>query len=319
MGETSIEWARYTFNPWRGCTKVSPGCDHCYAETMSHRNPKVLGIWGDEGVRAMAAESYWNAPLKWAAQARALGKRDRVFCASLADVGEDRPELLAPRARLCDLIDRTADGLIWMLLTKRIENMARLFPKETLGKCGVGVTTEDQERLDQRAPHLLKTHARWRFISAEPLLSHLNLRGYCHPAWVCPTCFEFQSVEHEACRKCGVSNEWNDIVHGIDLVIAGGETNGRPCHPDWFRSLQHQCATEGVAFFLKQWGDWLPAEDNDDGNEGFKYPFGNHYIQVKFDDAQPHHLGAMMHRVGKHAAGRLLDGREWNQMPEAAR
>ncbi len=92
MAETSgISWTDATFNPWRGCTKVSPECERCYAETMSGRNPSVLGIWGNEGTRVVAAESYWQTPVKWNAKAEREGKRLKVFCASLADVFEEWP------------------------------------------------------------------------------------------------------------------------------------------------------------------------------------------------------------------------------------
>src|SRR5690349_6943095 len=118
--DSAIEWTHHTFNPWRGCTKVSAGCAHCYAETWSKRNPKALGIWGDGGTRVIAAEAYWRQPLKWNAAAKAAGERHRVFCASLADVFEDRPELVESRERLLDVIYKTPD-LDWLLLTKRPE------------------------------------------------------------------------------------------------------------------------------------------------------------------------------------------------------
>src|SRR4051794_38669367 len=98
--ETKIQWTHHTFNPWRGCQKVSPGCAHCYAEQLSLRNPKVLGEWGPDGKRVIASESYWRLPLKWNRDAHKAGERRRVFCASLADVFEDRPELVKPRERL---------------------------------------------------------------------------------------------------------------------------------------------------------------------------------------------------------------------------
>lgn len=303
MGETNIEWARYTFNPWRGCTKVSPGCDHCYAETMSHRNPKVLGVWGDDGVRAIGAEAYWKNPLKWAAEARALGKRERVFCGSLMDVGEDRPELVAPRARLCGLVDQTADALVWMLLTKRIENILRLFPVDILQLVGLGVTTEDQPRADVRIPQLLRTPAEWRFISAEPLLGNIDLErgGFAlHRPITSPT-----------------GTHWP----GLDLVIAGGETDSdRPMHPDWARALRDQCVADGVAFFFKQHGDWAPGSQFQhydklrvvlrDGRSMTMDEFRATFSQTP-GDLSP----TLVANVGKHAAGRLLDGREWNEFP----
>lgn len=158
MGQTTgIEWTDHSFNPWRGCTKVSAGCEHCYAETLSKRNPKTLGTWGPRGVRVVAAESYWRQPLKWNREAEAAGERRRVFCASLADVFEDwtgpivhggnhRPAEVAItadavfdeagprqltmqdlRRRLFQLIDNTFQ-LDWLLLTKRPENIRRLIP-----------------------------------------------------------------------------------------------------------------------------------------------------------------------------------------------
>lgn len=227
--ETGISWCHHTFNPWRGCTKVSPGCDHCYAETSAKRNPKVLGIWGDDGTRPTAAEAYWRQPLTWNRKAEAAGERRRVFCASLADVGEDRPDLVAPRARLCELILAT-DWLDWQLLTKRIENVARLFPREVLERAIVGTTTENQEQADKRIPVLIDTPARQRFISAEPLLGPIDL------------------------DQCGATP--CDGWPGVDWVIVGGESgNGaRPFGIAWARSIVQQCQAAGVAVFVKQLG-----------------------------------------------------------------
>ena len=165
MAENSnIEWTNHTFNPWRGCTKISPGCANCYAETMSHRNPSVLGVWGPKGKRVVAAESAWREPLKWDRKAKEAGERHRVFCASLADVFEDwqgpihdsrafalfttdtirqsyhkeyestrinetwRPLTMQDvRLRLFSLIDQTPN-LDWLQLTKRPENIQQMMP-----------------------------------------------------------------------------------------------------------------------------------------------------------------------------------------------
>lgn len=172
MKNSAIEWTDHTFNPWRGCTKVSPACDHCYAATMSKRNPAVLGIWGDDGTRVVASEDQWSQPPKWNKAAKVLGVRKRVFCASLADVFEDwngpmlhssgvpmwqmydrngHPRLWGAghvlddpnagepltmvnvRSRLFDLIDETPE-LDWLLLTKRPKNIAALIPMARRGK-----------------------------------------------------------------------------------------------------------------------------------------------------------------------------------------
>lgn len=133
MAENSkIEWTTHTFNPWRGCTKVSEGCRNCYAETMSGRNPKVLGVWGPSGTRVVASEAMWREPLKWNADAAKRGVHARVFCASLADVFEGPetmpadawPKVRAARVRLFHLMNATPH-LDWLLLTKRPENVRR--------------------------------------------------------------------------------------------------------------------------------------------------------------------------------------------------
>jgi protein gp37 len=201
--------------------------------------------------------------------------------------------------------------LIWMLLTKRPENMARLFARETLEKCGVGTTTEDQPNADIRVPHLLRTPAGWRFISAEPLLGPMNIERWLR-AEVCDHPDEF-------CEDIGCRGEtW------LDLVIAGGETDSdRPSHPDWFRSLRDQCVLAGVAFFFKQHGDWLADDLLDNLRhigkfltvDGRTLPKDDETFraieQGRFDFTGYQHFS----KVGKKAAGRLLDGREWNEFP----
>ncbi len=218
MGTTTrIAWTDHTFNPWRGCVAVSPGCAHCYAETLSKRNPRTLGVWGRAGVgtRVVAAEAYWREPLRWNAAAAAAGVRRRVFCASLADVFEDwQGRLVSPRGgermrgpagqttvaisagranggwraetlddvrrRLFVLIAETP-WLDWQLLTKRPENIRRMLEGHvvaTLPNLWIGTTVEDQARADARIPHLLAAPAAVRFLSLEPLLERVDLRPY---------------------------------------------------------------------------------------------------------------------------------------------
>jgi protein gp37 len=230
MAENSkIQWTHHTFNPWRGCARVSLGCVHCYAETLSKRNPKTLGVWGVEGTRVIASDAMWKQPRRWDDAARIAGERHRVFCASLADVGEDRPDLVAPRKRLQTLIWLTPH-LDWLLLTKRPENMTRLFDREVLEMCWVGTTCENQEYANKRIPFLLNTPARVRFISAEPLLGPVNLGAHI------PAAFR---------RR-----------HTLDWVIVGGESGGgaRPFDIAWAREIIRQCAEAGVACFMKQLG-----------------------------------------------------------------
>jgi len=254
VGETSIAWTDYTFNPWRGCTKVSPGCLNCYAEKMSARNPAVLGEWGPGGKRAIAAPSYWRLPAKWERAAQREGVRRRVFCASLADVFEDRPELVAPRARLFDTIASTPN-LDWLLLTKRPENVIPLWPGATVPdrpmiainghrvfpNVWLGTSAENQDTLVRRAWELLKIPAAIRFLSLEPLLGHVDLD---EPELLC-----------KAWRRGATIGAY------LDWVIAGGESGPgrRPCEVEWFRSVREQCRASGTAFFMKQDGGPRPG------------------------------------------------------------
>lgn len=320
MGQvTGIEWCHHTFNPWRGCTKVSPGCAHCYAETQSKRNPKVLGTWGPDGVRSMASESYWRLPVKWDAEAKAEGVRKRVFCASLADVFEDRPELEAPRQRLFDLILATPN-LDWLLLTKRPNVMhdwltgAGVFGDRNAHQWGdgwpnvwLGTSIEDQIRADDRVPQLLAIPAVVRFLSIEPLLGPIDLR------------------------------EWGYVYHGrnpvrkweggkLNWIIVGGESGpgARPMHPDWARSIRDQCQAAQVPFFYKQWGEYAPDSVLPPMQQGESRKFvivrpdgGDriHQSDGKFSGDSPQQCDEWMYHVGKKAAGRLLDGKLWSEFP----
>jgi protein gp37 len=238
VGETTkIEWCDATLNPWRGCSKVSPGCTHCYAEAGSKRNPKVLGVWGDGGTRVIASEAKWREPLKWDRDAARVGERRRVFCASLADVFEDRDELMAPRDRLWSLINRTPN-LDWLLLTKRPE-IARNYLDATLmgheppTNVWLGVSVEDQARADERIPILLQIPAAIKFLSAEPLLGPVDVRRYL-----------------------GLYDDSGDLIPGVDWVIVGGESGhrARPMDLAWARSIRDQCQAAGVPYFFKQAG-----------------------------------------------------------------
>lgn len=356
---TKIEWASHTFNPWRGCTKVSDGCTNCYAETMSGRNPKTLGVWGKQGTRVVASESMWRQPLKWDKAAEAAGERHRVFCASLADVFEARdtmPEdswqaVDAARLRLFQLIDETKN-LDWLLLTKRPENVPDVLWKISQGTYGggwnlthmpnvwLGTSVEDQKTADERIPKLLSIPAAVHWLSMEPLLGPVDLIDMPGPMpepldpGEPSTGFEFELMEtrewdwlgHEYsldeetfakakeqgwlrksfCKLCGMSKEcpWHrdQSEPYIDWVIVGGESgpNARPMHPDWVRSIRDQCQAAGVPFFFKQFGEWAPSSITRNFTREFKI----------FDD------GSLMYKVGKKAAGRLLDGREHNEFPK---
>ena len=280
MKNSKIEWTHHTFNPWWGCTRVSPACRHCYAEAFAHRFG--LELWGKGGERRFLSDNYWRQPLAWNRRACTEGKRARVFCASMADVFEDRRDLDHLRQRLWRLIDQTP-SLDWLLLTKRPEVIGELVPwrQEWPRNVWLGTTIENQKWAERRAPFLLQYPAAVRFVSCEPLLGPVDLT-----AW---------------------------LVRGpelsIDWVIAGGESGhgARPTNPEWFESLRDQCSAHAVAFHFKQWGNWLPVRANQIN--------GHKSRVIRTTDGEPIHLV----NVGKKTAGRRLDGCEWDQLPVQAK
>jgi protein gp37 len=227
---SKIEWTHHTFNPWWGCVKVSPACKHCYAEAWARRVGE--DVWGARAERRFFSDDHWNSPLKWNREAQIEKVRRRVFCASMADVFEDRRDLDQSRSRLWALIKNTAH-LDWLLLTKRPDAIGRLAPwtNDWPENIWLGTTAEDQKRADVRIPELIKHPARVRFLSCEPLLGPLKLQ------------------------------QW--LGSRINWVIAGGESGGksRPTDPGWVRGLRDQCAAAEVPFHFKQWGNWAPLNE----------------------------------------------------------
>lgn len=295
MAETKISWAHYTMNPWSGCVKVSPACANCYAANLPP-SMRRGAEWGADTPRVPASESYWQGPIAWDRKAAKAGERHRVFCASTADVFEARADLDPARARLFRLIENTPN-LDWLLLTKRPDHMAEWFRAQVGGfrwpaNAWAGATVEDQRRADERIPHLLRVPARVRFLSMEPLLGAVDVRP-----WVNPVRFPDGTA-----------------LNPVNWIIAGGESghNARPSDPVWIRALRDQCLAAGVAFHFKQWGEWAPAhqivagvwEARLDGEE--RRPCPRTY---RWDDVTESWC------VGKRAAGRLLDGRTWDEVP----
>lgn len=291
MAENSrIEWTDHTFNPWVGCEKVSPGCDHCYAESWAKRagNP---GLW--QGERRRTTASNWRQPIKWNAAAKASGTRARVFCASLADVF-DNAVSDEWRKDLFNLILCTPH-LDWLLLTKRIGNAQRMLPLFWDGiydNVWIGATIVNQEEADRDVPKLLATPARVRFLSCEPLMGPIDLRL----EWLSP----FKETDPMLRR-----------VPRVDWVIVGGESghHARPVHAQWVRLIRDQCVAAGVPFFWKQWGEFIPA----DQHEARKFAYDDERCEHVWDASSP--TGYSI-RVGKKQAGRVLDGRTWDQFPQ---
>ena len=277
---SKIEWTHHTFNPWWGCTKVSPACAHCYAETWAQR--LALDLWGRSSSRRFFTDDYWRQPAKWNEEAQRDRVRRRVFCASMADVFEGRPELDIWRDRLWPLIESTP-WLDWLLLTKRPQNVARMvsWKEGWPDNVWLGVTAENQRWADQRIPLLLSLPARVRFTSAEPLLGPLSLAQ-----WL---------------KSAGNAKRFP----ALDWIIAGGESGhgARPTHPDWIRALRDECQQSDVAFHFKQWGHWTPTVP--------RGIIAKQTITIGGDTNAPR----LLYGVGKSVAGRSIDGATWDQFP----
>lgn len=254
MGErTAIEWCDATMNFWVGCSKVSAGCDHCYAETYSERyRANALGTeWGAHGTRHRTSPANWKKPYKWEREAIAQGKPIKVFCSSLGDIFDNHPSIQPEWREAMWQTIRDTPHLIWQLLTKRPQLIDKYLPDDLADAKNIwmGITAENQKELDRRLPKLVKS--KWkglRYLSCEPLLSELEL------------------------------TTWFYRGAGISWLICGGESgNGfRPMKEDWVRSIQQQCANAGVAFFYKQPAGRFPGgEALLDGKEYKEFPNEN--------------------------------------------
>jgi protein gp37 len=266
MGEqTKIEWVDHTFNPWIGCTRVSPACDNCYAASMSHR--RGWARFDNGAPRRRTTDDYWRQPVRWNRKAEARGRRAKVFGPSLGDPF-DAEVSDAWRVDYLRLIEATP-WLDYILLTKRPQVAVKFFRDRRVPiNLWPGVTAENQKMLELRAPAILSIPAKLHVLSAEPLLAPLDLAA---------------------------------IGGRFGWIIAGAESGprARPSHPEWFRRLRGQCRAMGVPFFFKQWGEWAPLRAVEDGARRVH----------EFED------GTLVARLGRKAAGAVLDGREWRDVP----
>lgn len=356
---TGIEWTDETWNPVTGCTKVSPGCDHCYAETIAHRF--AGGVAFPNSFKPTLLPGRLEQPLHWR-------KPRRVFVNSMSDLFHaDVPDEYI--AKVFAVMAATPQHT-YQILTKRHGRMRNLLnelgfreelacqavilaekqgrtdlldaatPPWPLPNLWLGVSVETQQWADIRVPALLDTPAAVRFLSCEPLLGPVDLAstgaspfwclGHGRPSTTCPNDLHVQ-------RDGGIS--W---------VIVGGESgpHARPMHPAWPRHLRDQCVAAGVPFFLKQWGEWGPADwkpqrlnyETDEQYKARADAVGathahthNQLADGSYHIYQPSHrpwsiersklpaesIHAGIRRWGKKAAGRELDGRTWDQYPQA--
>lgn len=256
MGSDSgIGWTDDTVNGWWGCQKVSPACLHCYAEGFAKRTGK--DVWGPSAARSIRVDAAIRELHKIADRGDREGRPRRVFMHSMSDIFEDRADLLEPRAKEFDAlhaINKDRVRLIPMLVSKRAEFMAAEIKRLGLPNgAWVGCTVEDQQRADERIPHLLRVPAQVRFLSVEPMLGPVDLSEYMSAPdpgyqWdcLCPL-IDPADTPCPACESGG----------GLHWIIAGCESSGprvgsRPTDPAWLRSLRDQCVAAGVPYFLKQ-------------------------------------------------------------------
>ena len=333
---TGIEWTDATWNPVRGCTRVSEGCRHCYAEIMAARFSGP-GQWGEglaeivgEGARrdhrwtgkVALAEGLLDQPLRWRRPRRIfVNSTSDLFHEAIPDDWIDRVfavMALAPRHTFQVLTKRPERmreyfmhddgfgrwGYIEHFARQMLTKMGKAQPqRKTLAHHGgsnmphvwLGVSVEDQATADARIPPLLATPAAKRFISAEPLLGPVDLTPW-------------------------LGDDGALAPLSLDWVIAGGESGpgARPMHPDWARSLRDQCAAAGVAFFFKQWGEFVPCVTEDAPETGLVcHPDGADCSAFNEPARRPivtAHAREFW-RVGKKRAGATLDGREHREFP----
>ena len=293
MNNTGIEYVDHSWNPWIGCRKVSEGCRNCYM----HREMDRYGQ--DPSDIHRTAAGTWKQVKKFEPGAWVFVCSWSDFFLSEADpwrddawkVMESRPDV------------------VWVLVTKRPENIAGRLPwgSGTPWPNIIGVvTTENQEMADLRIPILLRSNFAIRGISIGPMLGPVNIRKYFMHSIRCPD----MPMANEPMSWAGSSDRC-ECPH-LNWVIVEGESGpgARPMHPDWAMSVRDQCVEAGVPFFFKQWGEfgpWDHRRGTDDVPRVISVPF-----RPGCPDRYP--LG-WVRRVGKKSAGRLLDGREWNEVP----
>ena len=322
MGATEIEWATDSWNPVTGCTPVSAGCAHCYAKRMSTRLRGRFSYPADEPFRVTLYPDRLDQPRHWRWPRR-------VFVCSMGDLFHpDVP--FEFREKIWQTMF-AATRHTYMILTKRPQRMAEEWHSlECLGRglafwngqpashIWAGTTCEDQATANERLLWLQKCPAAVRFVSHEPALGRVDWQ---FTDWVCARCrgpvTRTQRLRHATidCATCGPDQHFVKIFVGndIDLIIAGGETGpgARPTHPNVFRSDRDQCVAAGVKFFFKGWGDCAPI-----GAMSLDGVRRVHAGLRRIPEGRIDTGSESMFRVGKKAAGRLLDGRTWDEMPE---
>lgn len=309
MGKSKIDWTDKVWNPVTGCSKVSPGCANCYAERMAKRQAGRNGYPADDPFKVTLHYDRLEMPMRWT-------KPWRVFVNSMSDLFHpDVPFDFI--AKVYDIIKQCPKHT-FQILTKRVDRALEFYKwnveqtghypgsYEWLRNVWFMATTENQDAANDRIPKLLRISAYTRGISAEPLLSEINLSGLVPPLgtrFKCSFCGGYTKYYSLHCQTCGKEGGYSGSFAKLNLVIVGGESGpgARPMHPDWPRGLRDQCQAAGVPYFFKQHGEWRECEPPDQ------------WDSTGYKTMQAH--GAHFARLGKKAAGRLLDGRTWDEMP----
>lgn len=337
---TKIEWTDATWNPITGCSIVDAGCTNCYAMQLAgtrlKHHPSRAGLTRETGGRPkwtgeVRFNKQWlDQPLRWRRPRMIfVCAHGDLFHESVPDTWIDQVfavMALAPRHTFQVLTKRPDRAAEYLAYSARA---ATVLPVELLARNSIaaqrdhwplpnvwlGTSASDQASADLRIPQLLDCPAAVRFVSAEPLLGPLILSR-----------LKFSGgAEIDALR--GRDLETGRLGPALDLVIAGGESGrgARPMHPDWARSLRDQCVASGVPFFFKQVGEWAVEIDRERDDPDWRADYSRKFANegqtrwLNIDGGSGFHGERfhVMRRVGKARAGRLLDGRTWDQMPEA--
>jgi len=306
---TKIEWCDATWNPVRGCTRVSQGCENCYAERIAARfsaeglpyhglaEMTQLGPRWTGKVELVREEL--DRPLHWR-------KPRRILVCSMGDLFHEGVTSQHIE-RVIETFDR-APQHTYLVLTKRPKRMLEVY-RHCLWppNAWVGVSVEDQKTATERLWALAEMSIpRVRFVSYEPALGPLNLASIVvNKSW--------------AGGEAAGGQDYSTILSYVDWVIAGGETGpgARPAHPEWFRRVRDACKSIGVPFFFKQWGEFTPYLSVAQRNGGCRTRLRVPLSGWKYGGHGRDEDGTVtMYRIGRIAAGRLLDGQEWNELPQ---
>lgn len=305
---SKIEWTDVTWNPVTGCTKISPGCKNCYAERMAKRLRGRAGYPNDDPFRVTLHGNKLEQPFHWR-------KPRKIFVCSMGDLFHPLVRLSYIRSIL-DKVVQLRYRHKFIFLTKRPQRMKeviesvqryyeKFYPKTKqltipFSNLWLGVTAENQEQADKRIPILLQIPATVRFVSIEPMLGPVNLKKLNIDI---PSEIPSRRYKEVDCLD-GYFQHDTPFVGPINWVISGGESGpgARPMHPDWARSLRDQCTKADVPFFFKGWGEFKEWDI---------------HMPQEFNLKPEVYIGdTCLKRVGKKAAGRLLDGQIWDQMPK---